>query len=105
MTEPRYIKHRIRGYGDIAWIAALACVGAVVVVLLLSHLQNGYEIFRLANQIAIESRRVESLENDRRALTVELQRLRNEMDVFAAAEALGFGPVVDEQRIVIERPQ
>jgi hypothetical protein len=48
---------------------------------------------------------VESLENDRRALTVELQRLRNEMDVFAAAEALGFGPVVDEQRIVIERPQ
>lgn len=97
MSEIPLTRRRLTGASDLSWITFIFFTALVVTTLLLGHLRAGFELYRMGNDLAYASNETRVLENEQRSLQLELQHRAESVDVWGAAEALGFEPAGDDQ--------
>lgn len=105
MSEPTPTRRALSGSSDLSWIAFIFFTALAVTTLLLGHLRDGFELYRLGNQLAYASAETRALENERRSLVLELQHRGESIDVWGAAETFGLRPAGEEQVVTAEPRQ
>ena len=92
MVEPLPMRRKLVGSSDLVWIGAVLFTAAMVTTLLLTHLRNGFELYRLGNQLAYAAAETRALENEKRSLLLEYEYRSESLDLWEAAEEIGLRP-------------
>lgn len=93
---------RLRGLSDVGWWLVIVAAMAAITWMLVGHLRDEFEAWRLANALAVEVTESDRLRHQERQLRVELEVRGTEESLPVLGERFGLAPAPAERVFRLE---